>query len=137
MDKEDVKVLIHAGLAVIVIFGGFALIEIYGKSMITAGAIGAGKTKEIYCVQVSKVQHKGIEGRDNCCRMINQAQNCQMLDGTMELGYDYEKRTQKPLGYHKVEYACIDSSGSENRIYFNFDTKEYCELAGYEVKIEE
>jgi len=134
MEKEDVKVLIHAGLALIVIFGGFALIELYGKPIITGGAVGARESKDIYCVQVNKIQHKGVDNKDSCCRMIQKADMCQLLDGSMEIGFDYAKRTGEPAGLCKAEYLCSSSTGAEeNRLYFGFDTYEYCELSGYRV----
>lgn len=134
MEKEDVKVLIHAGLALIVIFGGFALIELYGKPIITGGAVGAKEAKGVGCVQVNRVQHKGITSKDSCCRMIQKADNCQLLDGSMEIGFDYDKRTGTPTGLYKAEYLCISpTSVDENRLYFGFDAYEYCELSGYRI----
>jgi len=134
MEKEDVKVLIHAGLALVVIFGGFALIEIYGKPIITGGAIGAAESKDVGCVQVNKVQHKGIVNQDSCCRMITKADQCILLDGSMEIGFNYDKRTAEPEGMYKAEYLCSSSiSADENRLYFGFETFEYCELSGYRI----
>ena len=137
MEKEDIKVLIHAGLALVVIFGGFVLIELYGKPVITSGAIGhPQESKEIQCIQVTKVGHKGVYSKESCCRMMEKASNCQELDGVMELGFDIDKKTRQPAGLHKVEYLCINPLGiDENRLYFNFDTYNYCELSGYYVAI--
>lgn len=130
MDKEDVKVLIHAGLALVVIFGGFTLIELYGKPMITGGAIGPQESKEIHCVEVNNVEHRGIKDRGSCCKMIVEADECKLLDGTMEVGYDYDAGSGELEGVYKAEYVCISD---RNKIYFSFDTYEYCELSGYRI----
>ena len=67
MEKEDVKVLIHAGLALVGIFGGFALVELYGKPAITAGAVGMNDPKITDCVQVLNLEHKSISDKNINC----------------------------------------------------------------------
>jgi len=66
--------------------------------------------------------------------MIQKAVNCQLLDGSMEIGFNHNKRTGEPTALYKAEYLCTSSTSvDENRLYFGFDTYEYCELSGYRI----
>jgi hypothetical protein len=125
MEKEDRKVLIHVGLAFVVILGGFALMELYGGSRITAQVVGSDKIHTVNCINVNNMVYQGIENKDDCCKLINQADKCELLAGKMDIEYNNEN--------YQANYICyLDAV----KLYFSFDMNEYCELLGYKIILE-
>ena len=130
MKKEDLKVLIHVGLALIVILGGFILIEIFSKPTITARTISL-IGKDVNCVNVVNMEYQSIGDKDNCCRLIQQTDNCELLDGIMRLEYTEGSKTTEPKSFYNANYVCY--AGADAKLYFSFGTYEYCELSGYRI----
>ena len=128
--KEIKRVLIHAGIALLIIFGGFALIEIFGRPSITARTITPVE-KDVNCVNVVDMNYNGVEDKDNCCRLIQQTDGCELLDGTMHLEYAEGSRTAEPKSSYNANYICY--AGDNTKLYFSFDAYEYCELSGYRI----
>jgi hypothetical protein len=72
MEKEDLKVLIHAALAFVVIFGGFSLMEFYGGSHITARVVSSEEIETINCMDIN----------EDCCLFVQGANKCEQYDGS-------------------------------------------------------
>lgn len=72
MEQEDLKVLIHAALAFVVIFGGFSIMEYYGGSGITGGVIVSEGFETIDCMDMG----------EDCCLFVQGAAKCEQYDGS-------------------------------------------------------
>jgi len=131
MGKKDFKILIRIVVVIVIIFVGFALIEIVSRPTITARTISPIESETVNCVNVVDMSYKGIEDKDNCCRLIQQTDRCELLDGTINLEYNEGSKTAEPEIVYSANYVCY--AGANTKLYFSFDTYEYCELQGYRI----
>lgn len=131
MEKKDSKSITRVAVAIAIIFAGFILIELVNKPAdITAKTINPVESKSIGCVNVVDMNYQGIDDQDNCCRLIQQTDRCELLDGVLRLEYTEGSRIAEPQVAYNANYACYAASTT---LYFSFDTYEYCELKGYRI----
>ena len=130
MEKKDSKVIARIVVAIAIVFVGFALLNFIDNPSITAKTIKAVENTEASCVTVVDTDYKGINGKDNCCSMIQQTDRCELLDGVLRLEFTEGSRTAEPQTAYNADYACYRGPTA---IYFSFDLYEYCELSGYRI----
>jgi len=130
MIKKDPSVLVRVLVAMGIIYVGFFLIEMVNKPSITAKTINPLESQGFGCVNVVVGEYNGVKDQNNCCRLISQATDCELLDGPMRLEFSEKSKASEPEASYNAHYVC---SADSARLYFSFVTYEYCELQGYRI----
>jgi len=117
MEKKDSKIIIRVVVAIAIVFAAFVLLDFIDNPSITAKTIKAVENAEASCVTVVDMGYKGINDKDNCCRMIQQTDRCVLLDGVLRLEFTEGSRTAEPQTAYNANYACY---AGPTTIYFSF-----------------